>query len=682
MPRLMVINIGAVHSPFRHLRIPLAVVVGFLWVGLKAQVLDEPVKGFQVTDHDRTTGRRKWSLSGETAQNASKDDVLLTGARMAFFDDKGGTNLIVVTPKCVYRTKAKLVTSPEAIQVSTGNGGMSIEGVGFEFLQADTSLIISNQVRATIRKDLAGSKSMLGGQTNALAAISGTHAESAAASNQVVHIFADQFRFQTNRGVFLGRVRVNDPQGTLVCEVLTIELTEPTRRIERITAEQQVVVESGETRASGDKGVYELVGDRVTITGSPAWRLGAREGWADELIFERATNRFRALRNVRMRLPPGTLNQTGFLLSEKASSSSATESARRPADVVCDEFEFVSGSPGKTASVTVCRGNVVIDDERGKLRCALLTIESTLDNKRTERVVADRDVVLEQENNRVACQRAVYLAPVEQIELTGRPAWWVGSREGSSDRITFDLKNRTYRALGAVEMRLPPGATGSSSWLLPVAAAPVRGGASPPNPAVPANARPVEIVSDDFEFRSAPGTDGMDEAVYRGHVRIRDPERMTLECDTLTGRMLPGTSQMQTVVADQNVIIRSSDPRGERSGRGDVATYSAEREEVEMTGADGVDILIREKSGDTRAHGKKIVYARLPDVAVLSGDPRITSPSGVVTGETLVLDHSQSRLKATGYWKMRLKGQSLKGTGLPEFKPKASPAAGKPPADT
>jgi len=662
---------GIVRFSFRHAAWPVVVLAAACWTNARAQVLDEPVKGFQVSDHDRTTGRRKWLLSGDTAQNAAKDEVLLTGVRMVFFDDSGATNLVVVTPRSIYRDKAKEVVSSESIRVSTGNGGMSIEGVGFQFRQVDTSLIISNQVRATIRKDLAGSRNLLPGSTNAATTAAAAAALPAAGSNQVLDILSDHFVVHTNRGVFRGQVRVNDPQGTLRCEVLTIELAQPGRQIERIIAEQQVVVESGDARVNADKGVYELardgvMRDEVTMTGHPTWVQGGREGRAEEFIFERRTRRFRALRNVQMRFPPGTLRESGFLLPGKESAPGGAPSTRGSAEVSCDEFEFLAGVPGASPGLTICRGNVVINDDRGKLRCAELTIESAKDSNRTEKIVADRQVVVEQEGDRVACERAVYLAPVEQIELTGRPVWRVGVREGSSDVLLFDFKNRVYRATGKVEMRLPPGATGSTSWLLPVTAA-RDNPASQPTPALPISVRLVEIVSDEFEFRSAAGPVGMDEGMYRGHVRVRDPGGMTLECRSLSGRMLPGSSRMQTAEAKDDVIIQATGPKGEQVvGRADIVVYSAEREEVEMTGRAGVDIRVREPSGDTKAIGRKIVYARVPDRAVLSGDPSITSPRGVITGENLVLenmvlDRPESKLRATGNWKIAVKQESLKG---------------------
>jgi lipopolysaccharide export system protein LptA len=133
----------------------------------------------------------------------------------------------------------------------------------------------------------------------------------------------------------------------------------------------------------------------------------------------------------------------------------------------------------------------------------------------------------------------------------------------------------------------------------------------------------------------------------------------------MTGKMFPGAHRMQTVMAEQDVVIRATGPHDERVGRGDLAIYSAEREEVELTGKDGVDIRIRDAAGESRARGKKIVYTRRQDLAVLSGDPVITSPKGEVTGDTVVFDRANSTLQATGNWKMKLRAESLKPATLP-----------------
>jgi lipopolysaccharide export system protein LptA len=337
----------------------------------------------------------------------------------------------------------------------------------------------------------------------------------------------------------------------------------------------------------------------------------------------------------------------------------------RPVYVKCDEFVITQGNVATNPTTTICRGNVSVDDARGTLRCSTLTIESQANSRRPERVIAEGDVVVEQSDKRLACTRAVYLAADERIDVTGPTNWRMGDREGSSDRLSMDLTNKTYRAIGAVRMRLPSGSGGNFLWLTPTESLSAESESAAGKPKITGSPEPVDISSDDFEFRSARPPSDLDEVVYRGNVRVRGPQDMTLDCRTLTGKIPPGTNQMQTLIAEQNVIVRVKSPAGDRIGRGDIATYDGASEELEFTGTNQVEIVFYDKSGETLARGKRIVYSRKSDVAVMTGNPVVTSEKGVITGETLVMDRSKGVLKATGGWRLRIPTNSVAQVSLP-----------------
>ena len=631
--------------------------IPFLPLGPRAQVIQAPVKGFQYSEYDQATRNRKFLLTGESATNMSNVELSLTGARLEIYDDKGKTDLIVVSPQCRYHNRDKIVSSADKLQVTRGGGQFSIEGEGFEWRQADGRLAISNRVHAVLRQDLIGTEPTR--QPSADSTVAGPHANVAAEPSQLIHIYSDRFQFRTNRAEFQRNVRVEEAQGKLTCGLLTATFSEPGRKIETILAEQDVVIDSGEIHATGEKATYRLAEDVVELKENPAWRTGAIEGQAEEVVFERSNRVFHASRNVVMTLPPGSLGTNGFLLVENLSATNAVAEEKRPVKVKAGDFDFRPDAANTNLDVAVFHGNVSVDAGKGKLTCGLMTITSSVRNHRTERMVAERGVVIEQEDSLVTSEKAIYTASTATVEMTGSPAWKVGDREGRADVLVFDVTNRAYQELRNVQMRLPPGAFGRSAWLLPKTPRQTGESATTTEAIAKEPARPIEVSSHDFLFKSASPGLPTDLAIYRGNVLVTVPGRMTVLCGTLTGRIAAGTNQVQSVVAENEVEIRVVDPKGDRVARGDRAVYTAGRDEVELTAAEGVKITLADGAGESRAQGRKAVYTGSEDIFELRGNPMVTTPKGKVTGDLVVFDRGKATLKATGYWKIRLRPEAF-----------------------
>lgn len=618
---------------------------------VREQRLEEPAKGVQIAEVDEATGKRKSLFRGETAEPISNQELQVTGARLEIFTDDGKTNLIVVAPQCVLNTGIKSVASPGGLRVSTGEGRFSIEGEGFEWRQVEGQLVISNQVHAVLHKGLMDPMIVA---TQAVAA--------SASSNQFVDIYSGQFEFRTNIAVFRQDVRVEDPQGKLSCDRLSATFTGPERQIETVVAEENVIIESGEVRASGEKAIYQLAKDVVELTGNPTWRIDkpSVEGRAEEIAIERKGRDFHASRSVRMTMPQGSLGQGGFLNLQKLAPTNAVSAGAQPVVVLADDFRFRRDAVRTNFNFAILHGNVLVNDEQGKLRCETLTISSAAAGGLTESAVAEGQVVVEQGGDRVTAERAVYSAAGGVVELTGKPAWIVRQLEGTAETLAFDVTNRIYRAERNVRMQLPPGAFGQTAWLLPRTGGSTNVSTAPAKTAEDRPTRPVELSSDEFEFRSAPDAGGRDLAAYRGNVVVSDPDRMKLSCGMLTGSIIPGTNQLENVVAVREVEIRILHAKGDRLARGDKAVYTAGREEVVLTGEQPVEITLMDAEGLTRAQGREIVYEGIADVLRLAGNPKVTTAAGEVTGDdTMVLDRARTTLRATGNWKMKLKASLL-----------------------
>jgi len=476
---------------------------------------------------------------------------------------------------------------------------------------------------------------------------------------------------------------VHDAKWGNTCRSLTVKFTEPAqldqrRGIDRILAEQYVVIDSEELHATGDRATYQQASDVVELTGHPAWRLRQYEGRAEELTVNRKTREFHAARSVEMTLPQDSIGRRGFLLPENPAQSNPASIQDQPVRVRAEDFEFQPDLANTNLNLAVFCGQVQVQSGKGNLSCEIMSIKSSAPDNRTQSAVAQGGVVMEQGDKRVTGDEAVYTAATETVEVTGRPAWKMGPREGVAEALKFDLTNGVYRATRNVRMRLPAGSFGSSTWLLPE----TRDGVSASAPAT-ASVRatqspqgPIEVSCDEFEFQAAVPDVKTDTATYRGNVLVKDPERMQVSGERLTAKMLPGTNQVETVVVEQKVDIAIEEPGGERHAHGDKAVYTAADGQVMLTSDARVEIRFVEPRIDGRATGAKAVYASAKDTLELTGDPVVTLPYGQAWGDVVILDRSNTVLSATGNWRLKLDPELLNKAAKPALKPQSSGKTG------
>ena len=628
-----------------------------------AQELEGPIIGFSVDEADRTTGRRRWLLRAERAQPLPEDRYQLTGARLEMYTETGATNLILVTPRCFYDPKSKTVNSPDALQVSSGEGGFAIEGQGFGYApaaggltnQATGILTISNQVHATVLKDFV--------KTSTNRSVTMSDPRQSPAADEAVQIYSRRLTLQPELAVFREDVRVEDSDGELTCGVLTARFTEKDWRMQSLAAEQNVRMQSGEIRAEAGRATYESATGLVELRDSPRWRMGSREGRADQVVVDRRRRHVQATGNVAATLPAETLAADGAWLPEDRSERRAVERELKPIQVLADEGEFQPEAARSDVTLGVFRGNVRVRNDRGQLACERLTVATWGRDYQVQTLVAEQDVVVEQGKNRVTCARAEYVARAGTVELTGRPLWRLGEREGESDRLWLDSRNQAYRAIGQVRMRLPADELGSSVWLSPrPGARAVQGAVTEPGTADRVRG-PVEVACDEFEFRPAAGAEQLDRAVYQGHVQVSSGERMRLTCATLAASGVSSSNQVQTVLAQREVVVRVTSPTGEREARGDAARFVAATSTVELTATNQVEILVRDARGSTRATGKRASYDAATDTFELDGRPLVVAGQGVLSGDRVRLDQAHTTVTAHGQWTLRL---PLKTLGIPE----------------
>ena len=75
---------------------------------------------------------------------------LFTDAKLSTFSTNGTLQMRAETPKCIFDSALKTVSSDQHLQVWTADG-MYTEGYGFFFQFTNSSIIISNRVRTVVR---------------------------------------------------------------------------------------------------------------------------------------------------------------------------------------------------------------------------------------------------------------------------------------------------------------------------------------------------------------------------------------------------------------------------------------------------------------------------------------------------------------------------------------------------
>jgi len=687
-----------------------AVGVGLLLaIFARAQVLEGTAKKGVHAQYNQKTGKPEWVATYLSASQFAGDTELIEGLQLVLFDSEGRSNLVVATPQCLFDLRTKVVSSTNALQARSVSGGWSLEGEGFECRLADEHLVVSNRVHAVIHKEWLNASSQTNPPTAARLGSPSAQTNSPGSPAQLLHIFSDRLRYQTNLVLFENNVRVDDPQGRLSAGLLTVEFTEPEQRLgnmandagkradespalSHIFAEHNVIIESEGLRATGERANYSATNDLVELTGNPTWRLGGYDGRADELSVNRRTREFHAARNVEMLLPASALGTNGLSWAETAPPTNSVAASKQPIKVNADDFEFRPDLTDTNLNISVLRGQVRVSAEKGNLSCESITIKSTTDKNKTESVVAERRLVMEQGNNRVTGEKAVYTATNEIMEVTGAPAWRMGQREGTAEVLAFDMQHRVYRASRNVQMRFPAGSFGPAPWLSPKSAGRASTvaksigdrtdrAATASLIATNSTGTPIGISADEFEFAPDGANTNQNIATYRGHVLVTDPGRMRLSCERLTGAVPADAHQMERIVAERRVELEIHESQRDGLARGDKAVYTASNGEVVVTGDDGVEMTFRDSKIEGRGKGSAAVYAGETDVMELTGNPVLSTAFGQARGDIVILDRANTTLKATGNWKLQLNAEALNKAMKSRTQPPASQPSGSGPAD-
>ena len=255
-------------------------------------------------------------------------------------------------------------------------------------------------------------------------------------TNQVVEIQSERYEIRTNSAEFSNQVVVTERVGaearaTMSCAHLTATFA-ATNQMERMVAEENVVMEQGPRRFTAGQAVFTGTNQLLTLTSNPKWQDGPRTGQGDVLFLSGKDNVLTAQGNASVRMPAGSI---GPAVSSNAPAS--TNITNLFAQISSPEYTLRTNS-------AIFQGGVTVTHPQMDLHCQTVTLDVPASDIRAQSLVAQGDVhfTLASPKGKIngTAQMAVYTYSVaagktnDIVELTGNP------KLSMADGSTFENK--------------------------------------------------------------------------------------------------------------------------------------------------------------------------------------------------------------------------------------------------
>jgi lipopolysaccharide transport protein LptA len=347
-------------------------------------------------------------------------------------------NLLVAKPGGVRSIEA--VGNVELVQGET----QVRSGHGLYDLQSNTLTITQAPSWTSGQREGSAEKLLLDRAANTLAAegkvlmkLPLTNSIAGARTNQLVEIGSEHFLFKNSssnapsEAIYREDVRVVHPQGTIRSAEL-IARFDAQERIDELRARGDVVIESEGRRAFGEQARYDLIQEKISLTGQPRWEMDQRTGRSELVVFHPRSKELFALGGVEMFFPARSRDLT-LPGSDRNGPPSETNSPMR---VVAETFSHQS-------DVAVFHQKVRIEDDRGTIDCQLMTIVTGASNQ-VQRIVAQENVRIAQKDMVATGDRAEYNMQTGLIHLTGNPRLTGPDKSLESEAFVIDRNRNTF----------------------------------------------------------------------------------------------------------------------------------------------------------------------------------------------------------------------------------------------
>jgi lipopolysaccharide export system protein LptA len=384
----------------------------------------------------------------------------------------------------------------------------------------------------------------------------------------------------------------------------------------------------------------------MELTGNPHWQEGLREGTGKVFVFDRAHNTLRAEGDAYWKLPRESVSQSGLTLFSQSNgeTNAAATTGTNFVEIYADAISLqLPPTNGPVQSVTAEKRVVIVDRLKnsratgGRAYYAessgILELTENALWQADQRIAKGDALIFDRNNKTFSARTNAYMKfPVAAL---GRSSPLGDTTAGSvsattnqfievaantydyqGDRLTFRDQVQAGFAEGEVIRGTLECATlkvGFSSNQLQTIEAKTDVYARQ-LPIMDVRGRTVEKELKCEQLNVRMRTNGLvEEIVAERNVMTSQtetrtnrplPVRLTLNSETMTAKFLTYTNQVETVVADRQVVITSA---------------------------------------EKTAHGEKAVYTGTNDIAELSGHPMLEGTNFTMTAETIVLDHGKGK---------------------------------------
>jgi lipopolysaccharide export system protein LptA len=246
--------------------------------------------------------------------------------------------------------------------------------------------------------------------------------------------------------------------GEIKCKFLTVLFSPKDNRLLQAIADDGVDLLNEGSHATGARAIYEFVNEKITLSGAPQWNVQDRKGSSDYVVFYPRSEELLALGNVHLIIPRSSV---GELQTFGPQTNQAARAKDRP-QTNAPPLEVFSDILSRQGGLSIFRDHVRVLDDRSQITCAMLTVISGSSNQ-VERIVADRDVLIRQEDMIATGDRAVYSMTNGIVELIGHPRVTTPERTVTADTLFLNRQNGTFHLRGKyrIEMKAKKGPTAS-----------------------------------------------------------------------------------------------------------------------------------------------------------------------------------------------------------------------------
>jgi lipopolysaccharide export system protein LptA len=455
--------------------------------------------------------------------------------KMTGIRDGQATNVSVIAeaPECRIDYDRQIAGDPGPVQIYTPTTNLFTQARGFFCAESNQLLFFSNQVETRVLKSMLRSSPLFQSASNA-----------SPDAGEIVKIFSGrgQFSFHSNLMDYADQVRVIDPQYQLDAPLLSIQFSSN-------LAVETMFARTGVTITMPDKGVatgatahYFATNDNVLLEldgdadSSAQWRNGEQQARAEMFTYDPNRHLLTGRGQVRVRWP--------------------NRSNAPPATLTF--LELFAGDASLQLSAV---------------------------GSQIERMTAAGDVILvnQADQSRATGGKADYDRPRDLFVLTEDPVWWNDSMEIRGETLSVVSSNKFYHAQGNARLKLlVSGAAGgppapSNQWLFVTADDIVSQPVNPQTNLITFRGNVLARLFDGEQLRDtlasevlfacqlsasqAPGSPVVlliaRENVHAATAPDAAGVQKTLSCGVLTARRSPETSLWQTIVAEEDAVLKS-----------------------------------------------------------------------------------------------------------------------------